>query len=70
LQWKFHVLSHSDVSSHNWKVHRWRQVMNHEGIRQEYSDFLVYSDVNFTTELLNVQDLCQACTISLKVVQQ
>jgi len=48
-----------------------RQVMDHEGIRQEYSGFWVYpSAVNFTTGLLNVQDLCQVCTITLKVVQQ
>lgn len=45
--------------------------MDHEGIRQEYSGFWVYpSAVNFTTGLLNVQDLCQVCTITLKVVQQ
>ena len=44
--------------------------MDHEGIRQAYSDFWVYSVVNFTTGLLNAQDLCQACTISLEVVQQ
>jgi len=45
--------------------------MDHEGIRQEYSGFWVYSSaVNFTTGLLNVQDLCQICTITLNVVQQ
>jgi len=45
--------------------------MDHEVIRQEYSDFWVYpSAVNFITGLLKVQNFCQVCTISLKVVQQ